>query len=296
MLSHQNMLQNVKAALDGLRGLHRRRVPLVPAAVAHARAHRGLLPHDDRGLARWRSRARSRSSPRTSRACGPTVIVSVPRIFERLQRAGAVRSSRRAAGMKRRLFELAHRVGWNLFEWRQGRGRWQPSFLPGRCSNALVADEAARALRRAAAACISGGAALNPQIAHTFIGLGLPICQGYGLTEASPVVCGEPARDATIRRASAWRCPGSRSRSASNDALLVRGPNVMLGYWNEPRGHREGADADGWLDTGDQARDRATASSTSPGASRRSSCSATARRCRPWTWSSRSSSIRCSSR
>ena len=96
----------------------------------------------------------------------------------------------------------------------RGAGRGRAAFLLWPLLKMLVADKLLERLGGRLRLCISGGAALNPQIAHTFLGLGLPICQGYGLTEAAPVVSVQPPRHATTRRASACRCPASRSRSA----------------------------------------------------------------------------------
>jgi long-chain acyl-CoA synthetase len=104
---------------------------------------------------------------------------------------------------------------------------------------------------------ISGGAALAPEISRVFVGLGLPIVQGYGLTETSPVITGnklennypdsvgQPIRDVQVRL-------------GENSALLVKGPNVMLGYWRNPEATQAMIDADGWLNTGDVARISAT--------------------------------------
>jgi long-chain acyl-CoA synthetase len=100
---------------------------------------------------------------------------------------------------------------------------------------------------------ISGGAALNPKIAHTFLGLGLPICQGYGLTEAAPVVSvnrldrNDPASIGSV-------LPGIEVAFGDNSALLVKGPSVMMGYWNNPEATAKVLNAAGWLDTGDQAK------------------------------------------
>jgi long-chain acyl-CoA synthetase len=100
---------------------------------------------------------------------------------------------------------------------------------------------------------ISGGAPLPPPVARLFIGLGLNIIQGYGLTEASPVVCGnrlddnEPASVGTP-------LDGVEVRLGENSELLVRGPNVMQGYWHNRDATDAAIDEDGWLHTGDQAR------------------------------------------
>jgi long-chain acyl-CoA synthetase len=182
----------------------------------------------------------------------PTAIVSVPRIYERLHAAiqGQLED---ASGVKRRLFEFARRTGWSLFEWRQGRGPWKASFMFWPLLKSLVAEKLLARLGGRLRIAVSGGAALNPQIARTFIGLGLPICQGYGLTEASPVVSvnrlekNDPASIGAV-------LPGIEIAFGENGALLVRGPNVMMGYWNNPEATARVKNADGWLDTGDQAK------------------------------------------
>jgi long-chain acyl-CoA synthetase len=180
------------------------------------------------------------------------VIVSVPRIFEKLH-AAIQGSLRDATPFRRRLFEMTHHTGWGVFEWRQGRGPWRPAFLAWPLLRMFVASKLLERLGGRLRLCISGGAALSPRIAQTFIGLGLPICQGYGLTEASPVVSvnrlahNDPASIGAP-------LPGVEVAFGDNSALKVKGPNVMLGYWKNPEATAKVLGADGWLDTGDQAR------------------------------------------
>ena len=98
---------------------------------------------------------------------------------------------------------------------------------------------------------VSGGAPLSRPIAHSFLGLGLPILQGYGMTETSPVVAANAPDDndpATVGRP----LIGVDVRIGDNLELLVRGPNVMRGYWKRD-GDTRSAFIDGWLRTGDQA-------------------------------------------
>ncbi len=97
-----------------------------------------------------------------------------------------------------------------------------------------------------------GGAALDPALARFFIGLGLPMLQGYGMTEASPVVAVNRLDDnapASVGPA----LPGVDVRVADNGELLVHGDNVMLGYWNDEDATRAVLDEAGWLHTGDLA-------------------------------------------
>jgi len=99
---------------------------------------------------------------------------------------------------------------------------------------------------------MSGGAALSPEVSRVFIGLGLPILQGYGLTETSPVVCANRLHDnlpASVGKA----IPGVEVKLGEQDALLIRGPNVMLGYWDNPEATRTIMTEDGWLNSGDTA-------------------------------------------
>ncbi len=251
MLSHQNMLQNAKAGLEAFDvytdDLFLSFLPLSHMLERTAGYYLTLLAGAEVAFAR--SVAQLAEDFRKVR---PTVIISVPRIYERLH--AAIQGQLRDAGpLKRSLYEFAHRTGWSLFEWRQGRGPWKPAFLLWPLLRALVAAKLLERLGGRLRLAVSGGAALNPTIAQSFIGLGLPICQGYGLTEASPVVSvnrlhhNDPASIGEV-------LPGLEVKFGENSVLLVRGPSVMLGYWNNPEATAKVLLTDGWLDTGDQAK------------------------------------------
>jgi long-chain acyl-CoA synthetase len=251
MLSHQNMLQNVKSAL-AVYDVYPEDVFLSFLPLSHMLERMAgyyLTMAAGATVAFARSIAQLSEDFKSVR---PTVIVSVPRIFEKLH--GAIQGSLADAPQsKRRMFELAHRAGWDVFEWRQKRGPWKASFLLWPLLRSLVAKKLLERLGGRLRLCISGGAALNPQIAHTFIGLGLPICQGYGLTETSPVVSVNHL-DRNDPASIGMPLPGVEVSFGENNVLLVRGPNVMLGYWNNPQATAKVKNAAGWLDTGDQAR------------------------------------------
>jgi long-chain acyl-CoA synthetase len=155
--------------------------------------------------------------------------------------------------LKKKLFMLAVDVGYARFEHAQGRGPWKPSFLLWPVLHALVAKKILARLGGRMRAAISGGAALPPDISRVFIGLGLTVLQGYGLTETSPIACANRPEDnipASVGRA----IPGVQVRTGENNALMIKGPNVMLGYWNNPEATRAMIGADGWLNSGDTAR------------------------------------------
>ena len=100
---------------------------------------------------------------------------------------------------------------------------------------------------------IAGGAAPSPSVSKVFVGLGLPICQGYGLTEAAPLLAVnllEKNDPGSVGPA----VPGVTLKTGENNALFAKGPNIMMGYWNNPDATRAVLSEDGWLNTGDQVR------------------------------------------
>ena len=102
-------------------------------------------------------------------------------------------------------------------------------------------------------AAMSGGAPLPFGVAHTFIGLGLPLLQGYGLTETSPVISVNPLLG-NVPESVGVPIRGIQLRIGENNELQVKGDNVMLGYWNNHAATARVLSHDGWLRTGDQAR------------------------------------------
>jgi len=182
----------------------------------------------------------------------PTVLIAVPRIFERVY--GRINDQMQQRPLlSRLLFRAAVRVGWHRFERTQQRAGLRPSLLLWPLLDRLVASKVTARLGGRLRIAVSGGAPLSSEIAQLFIGLGIPILQGYGLTETSPVVSVNPLED---NGPASVGVPlrGIEVRTGKDDELLVRGPGVMLGYWNNHAATARMIDADGWLHTGDQAR------------------------------------------
>jgi len=185
-------------------------------------------------------------------AVRPTILISVPRIYERVY--GRIRTALDdGSPLKKKLFLLAVEVGYARFEHSQGRGPWKPAFVRLPVLNALVAKKILARLGGRMRAAISGGAALPPDISRVFTGLGLTVLQGYGLTETSPIACANRPEDnlpASVGRP----IPGVEVRIGANNALMIKGPNIMLGYWNNPEATKAMIGPDGWLNSGDTAR------------------------------------------
>lgn len=181
----------------------------------------------------------------------PTGIISVPRIYERVY-AGIKQNLENKSKFTRWLFYLTVTVGWRRFEYSQGREKYSSLILLWPLLNLLVAQKVRDRFGGKLKIVMSGGAPLAPSISRVFIALGIPILQGYGLTETSPVI--------TVNRlqhnipASVGKVfPGQEIRIAENDELLVKGDNVMLGYWNCPE-ETNRVLKDGWFHSGDKAK------------------------------------------
>ncbi|MEC9340042.1 MAG: long-chain fatty acid--CoA ligase [Pseudomonadota bacterium] len=179
----------------------------------------------------------------------PTFLVAVPRIFERVHLA-VTRAMAQRPGWLRVLFNAFVEGGWSRFERRSDRGGGHPAELIYPLLRPLFARRIQRAFGGRLRAAVSGGAALPQPVARLFIGAGIEILQGYGLTEASPVVSGNRIGDndpASVGRP----LPDVEVRIADNSEILVRGPNVMLGYWRDDEATAQVLDGEGWLHSGD---------------------------------------------
>jgi long-chain acyl-CoA synthetase len=252
MLSHRNILSNVEAVLE--------RVPaylddvflsFLPLSHAFERTTGYYLPM---AAGSCIAHARSvRDLPEDLLAVRPTVLISVPRIYERVY--AKVQQGLREKGVPaQRLFLWAEDVGWQLFE--AGQHHEEPGMLARLMwpvLHHLVADKILSRLGGRLRLAVTGGAPLYGAISHCFIGLGLPLLQGYGLTEAAPVVTGNTLED-NLPLSVGTPLRGVELKLGDKDELLVRGPNVMMGYWNNREATTEAIDAQGWLHTGDVAR------------------------------------------
>lgn len=179
----------------------------------------------------------------------PTILVAVPKIFERLHSKLSVTISEQSA-LKQRLFSMARDIGWRQYQYQQHQGNWHVDLLLQPLLHRLVSRKVCARLGGKLRVVISGGAPLSYEVAKNLIGLGIKIYQGYGLTEASPIVSVnriENNRPETVGSL----LSGVQAKISDNGELLIRGPNVMLGYWQDAAATSKAIDNQGWLHTGD---------------------------------------------
>jgi len=180
----------------------------------------------------------------------PTVVLSVPRLYEKVY-ARVLENALSGSVVKRKIFFWAKRAG---EQWATLALAGLP--IPGglgfkkKLADKLVFSKLQARTGGRIRFFVSGAAPLSADIAKFFFSAGLPVIEGYGLTESSPVLTLNPLHRiklGTVGRA----IPGVELKIASDGEILARGPNIMHGYYKQPDATREVLNAEGWLLTGD---------------------------------------------
>ena len=180
----------------------------------------------------------------------PTVVCSVPRLYEKIY-ARVLENAMAGSPLKQKIFLWAKRIGESWAEL-DIEGKPVPASLGLKYAVAhkLVFSKLVARVGGRLRFFVSGGAPLSADIARFFYAAGLPIMEGYGLTETSPVITVNGfgrSRFGTVGKV----VPGVEVKIAPDGEILTRGPNVMKGYYNKPEATAEVLSADGWFSTGD---------------------------------------------
>ncbi len=250
MLTHKNVLANVDAALDLLEelGVEEDEVFLSFLPLSHSYEHTAgqFLPMAI-GAQIYYAEGVDTLTHNLVEA-RPTLLTCVPRLYE-VMRTRILSGVKRAGGTKAWLFDKAVEIGTKRREGRRlGLGERLLDPLLDRLVRKKVNERFGGRLK----AMVSGGAPLNYDVGVFFAALGLPIYQGYGQTEAAPVITAN--RPEHHKLASVGPpLKNVELKIADDGEILVRGPLVMRGYWRDPQTTAETL-VDGWLHTGDVGR------------------------------------------
>jgi long-chain acyl-CoA synthetase len=183
----------------------------------------------------------------------PTMAAAVPRFFEKMY-SNILDKGHQETGLKRKIFDWALRVAQESVPWRAYGQKVSPGLIwKWQVANRLVYAKIRAGLGGKIRRFCSGGAPLAPELTEFFWTVGLPIYQGYGLTETSPVVTANlPTANkvGTVGRP----IPNVQVRIADDGEILVKGPCLMQGYYRKPDQTREVFTPDGWFLTGDIGR------------------------------------------
>lgn len=248
MLTHSNLVTNLIDSSGHLAfGEHDSALSVLP--LSHVFERQAMYMYMYQGMAVYYSESLQTIGPNL-REVRPTILVGVPRIFEKIY----ARIQERAAEKGKLIAAL---LGWAVkvardYAEHQLEHRQIP--VPLKLKHALAArlvfSKWHAAFGGRIRLLLSGGAALPDDLAFIYIGAGIPILQGYGLTETAPVITTSQLDD--IRVGTVGKAiPNVEIRIAADGEIETRGPNVMRGYYNRPDETNAVFTADGWFKTGD---------------------------------------------
>lgn len=182
----------------------------------------------------------------------PTIMTAVPRLFEKVYHR-IVKQGTSAAGWKRKLFSWALEKGKRYAELRDLRKR-VPFALRAQqmVADRLVFSKWREGIGGRLRYFVSGGAPLSPALSYAFLAAGIPILQGYGMTETCVISANRPDNNRVGSVGFAF--PGIEVKTADDGEILVRGPNVMRGYYGKAEDTVDVFTRDGWFQTGDVGR------------------------------------------
>jgi len=244
MLTHHNLVSNVLTGCDQL-GLEGHFVALSFLPLSHSFERMVDYCYFYRGVTIAYAES-VQTVAQNLLEVRPHVFVAVPRVYEKVM-ARVIENASAAGGLKTKIFRWAVGVGRQALP---DRLAFRGVGLKTRIADKLVFAKIRARLGGRFEFAMSGGAPLGRDTAEFFWGAGIPILEGYGLTETSPVISVNTFRD--VRLGTVGKpMPGIEVRIAEDGEILTRGPNVMKGYYGKAEATREVLDDDGWFRTGD---------------------------------------------
>lgn len=245
MLSHNNLLSNAKASKTRLPvSSDAKSLSFLP--VCHVYERMLLYLYQLTGVSIYFAESLDTIGDNLKEV-QPDVFTAVPRLLEKVFDK-IIAKGEELSGIKKKLFFWAVSLGEEYDI--HGKSGWYKFKL--RIARKLIFSKWQEALGGNTKAVASGSAALSPRLARIFLAAGIPIMEGYGLTETSPVVSVNCEDNDGVRIGSVGRpLDGVDVKIAEDGEILVKGPNVMLGYYKLPDKTKEVLEDDGWFHTGD---------------------------------------------
>ena len=248
MLTHSNLVSNLIDSSSHLE-FGETDIALSVLPLSHVFERQAMYMYLHQGIAVYFAESLLTIGPNL-REVRPTILVGVPRIFEKIY-----------ARIRERAVE-AGKVNQALLAWSVSVAREYAKLLLEQkpiplvlklkhaIASKLVYSKWHNAFGGRMRLLVSGGAALPDELAYIYIGVGIPIVQGYGLTETSPVITASRIEDNRVGTVGT-PIPNVEVRIAADGEIEVRGPNVMRGYYNKPEATSAVFTSDGWFKTGD---------------------------------------------
>ncbi|MGZ8830249.1 MAG: AMP-dependent synthetase/ligase [Thermoanaerobaculia bacterium] len=248
MLTHGNITSNVMASA-GLIELHAGEIAMSILPLSHILERMADFFYLYKGLTIAYAENVNKVADNLGEV-NPHVFAAVPRLFEKM-RSRIMDNVATMPPIRQKLFHWALRVAAERLPYRV-ESRPMPAGLAFRSKIAdkLVFKKIHQRLGGRVKFVISGGAPLSAELAAFFIGAGVEIFEGYGLTETSPVIAVNTPKARRVGTVGPV-IPGVEVKIAPDGEIITRGPHVMKGYWNNPEATAQAIDKDGWFYTGD---------------------------------------------
>lgn len=247
MLSHNNLISNFKAvSFIPTFGQEARALSFLPLCHVYERMLNYMYHY--LGLSIYYAESLATISDNI-KEISPDMMCCVPRLLEKIYDK-IIGSGRKLKGVKRWVFYWAVNLA-KKYDVNGNNGAWY--MMKYRIVDKLVYSKWREALGGKFKIIVSGGASIQPRIVRTFRAAGLPVYEGYGLTETSPVVAVTSTLSNGIKIGTVGPpMPGVDVKIADDGEILAGGPGIMLGYYKDPELTAQAIDSDGWFHTGDE--------------------------------------------